>query len=217
MICSYGCGNEAGFIIGRNSRPCCSNRFMRCPMVLAKASQSRTATVNKKWETTKTKVCGGCLEEKDIEEGFHKRHATGRPYSLCKVCNTSRLKEWERTHPERVREANRRCHRTPKQRANKRAGKHRLREAVLTKFGNKCSWPGCDWNDPRALQIDHVHGGGSAEQKAMKRCTVKLYKKVLGDTTGMYQLLCANHNMIRRYEEQQNVSPDHPLVNYSIA
>jgi hypothetical protein len=72
--------------------------------------------------------------------------------------------------------------------------------ATFTRFGNKCNR--CGFADYRALQIDHVHAGGTREHQKLGRR--KFFKKVLSDTTGAYQLLCANCNWIKRYENNED-------------
>jgi len=72
----------------------------------------------------------------------------------------------------------------------------RLRRKTLKKLGNKCVR--CGFSDSRALQIDHVNGEGAKEREEL--CCSPYLKKVLADTEGNYQLLCANCNMIKREE-----------------
>jgi hypothetical protein len=83
------------------------------------------------------------------------------------------------------------------------------REKAVSRLGGKCANPGCGWinsdgshgcSDPRCLQIDHVNGGGSKEQKAC----LAYYRKVFLDETGMYQLLCANCNWIKRFVNKEH-------------
>lgn len=83
------------------------------------------------------------------------------------------------------------------------------RDKAVKKLGSRCSNPGCGWINPdgthgcidtRCLQIDHVHGGGSKEQKA---CST-YYKKVFLDENGNYQLLCANCNWIKRFVNKEH-------------
>ncbi len=77
--------------------------------------------------------------------------------------------------------------------------KQNRRMDCIVKLGGKCQWKeGCDWIDPRALHIDHVKGGGCQERKLLG--SWQFYKTVLADKTGKYQLLCANHNMIKKAE-----------------
>jgi hypothetical protein len=74
----------------------------------------------------------------------------------------------------------------------------RLRKAVIAFLGGKCVR--CGFDDPRALQVDHVNGGGSAERKKYKNAKTVIYRRVLNGKPG-YQLLCANCNWIKRDEE----------------
>jgi len=69
--------------------------------------------------------------------------------------------------------------------------------ALISFYGGKCVH--CGFNDPRALQIDHINGGGRKELQSIPRQTYysldyhKANKK-------KYQLLCANCNQIKRME-----------------
>jgi len=76
-----------------------------------------------------------------------------------------------------------------------------VRKAVLAYLGGKCVWPGCGWEDERALQVDHVNGGGVRE-RAKGGHTYALYVQIIsGKREGEFQLLCANHNWIKRVEK----------------
>ena len=55
----------------------------------------------------------------------------------------------------------------------------------------------------RALQIDHVFGGGTIEREKFRRSQYKLHLSVLADETGKYQVLCANCNWIKRHENKE--------------
>ena len=68
-----------------------------------------------------------------------------------------------------------------------------VRIRVLMRYGGECCK--CGNKDPRVLQIDHVNGGGNAEGR---RKGVGFMNRVLRDTTGKYQLLCANCNWIKK-------------------
>lgn len=74
-----------------------------------------------------------------------------------------------------------------------------LRNAVHNKLGNRCSICGYD-KDSRALQIDHIDGKGRRER--MRLGWYKFFNKILKDPTG-YQLLDANCNYIKRYENNE--------------
>lgn len=77
------------------------------------------------------------------------------------------------------------------------------RIAVLGALGNKCSK--CEFADPRALQIDHVNGGGSVERKSkgFKGTFNKHVLRSFLNGEGRYQLLCANCNWIKRFENKE--------------
>jgi hypothetical protein len=77
----------------------------------------------------------------------------------------------------------------------------RLRVAGLELLGGKCVR--CGFSDIRALQFDHIHGGGCKDKRERKAI---IYKDVI-DTTlrgeNKYQLLCANCNWIKRCENNE--------------
>lgn len=79
-------------------------------------------------------------------------------------------------------------------------GEEVLRRAIFTKHGNKCK--SCGFDNPKALQIDHVNGGGHKERITVGRYAI--LKKALEDTTGTYQLLCANCNWIKRIDNKEH-------------
>lgn len=85
--------------------------------------------------------------------------------------------------------------------SSQNAYRKKIRAIVLAKLGNKCRR--CHFKDPRTLQIDHVLGGSA-----------KLYRSVhhgqllLGLAKGTipladFQLLCANCNWVKRYENNE--------------
>lgn len=74
-----------------------------------------------------------------------------------------------------------------------------LRKQVFIKLGDKCAI--CGFADPRALQIDHVFNDGYKERWEMRSQSQRM-RKVLKDNSGRYQILCANCNFIKKYEEE---------------
>jgi hypothetical protein len=84
----------------------------------------------------------------------------------------------------------------------------RNREEIIRILGGKCSE--CPWDDPLALVIDHVHSGGCKEYlgggggNAYYHRLLKHLKALpQGAKSDTYQLLCANHNMIKRYTKNE--------------
>jgi len=71
-----------------------------------------------------------------------------------------------------------------------------LREQIFIKLGDKCAL--CGFADPRALHIDHIFNDGGEERKKLSQNSI--YRKVLTDTEGRYQILCANCNWIKKSE-----------------
>lgn len=77
----------------------------------------------------------------------------------------------------------------------------RRRKAVLALLGGRCMR--CGFDDPRALQVDHVHDDGYEERHAEKNHYRKMIAKILrGEELDRYQLLCANCNWIKRAERE---------------
>ncbi len=70
-------------------------------------------------------------------------------------------------------------------------------------LGGKCVR--CGFNDIRALQVDHINGGGMAEHREYRSRT-KYWKMVILSITNeekKFQLLCANCNWIKRSENKE--------------
>jgi RNase P subunit RPR2 len=79
--------------------------------------------------------------------------------------------------------------------------KDAYKEEIYNKLGHACVR--CGFADKRALQIDHVFGGGNQEHKEISS-NIAFLKKVISDTTGSYQILCANCNWIKRMEKLEH-------------
>jgi len=75
-----------------------------------------------------------------------------------------------------------------------------LRDKIFEKLGNECVK--CKFSDPRALQIDHINGGGTKELKSFST-TRKYYLNILEDKENRFQILCANCNSIKRFENKE--------------
>jgi len=82
---------------------------------------------------------------------------------------------------------------------NKEVGRKKRHEFIQA-MGGCCDR--CGFSDERALQVDHVNGGGSSEHKGLNRSTTSYYKMVLKNTE-KFQLLCANCQWIKRWENDE--------------
>lgn len=78
--------------------------------------------------------------------------------------------------------------------------RHRtLRVEALHYLGGKCVK--CGFSDKRALQIDHIKGGGSKDKRP--KYSFKWYRDIVAGKIGDIQLLCANCNWIKRVENHE--------------
>lgn len=118
-----------------------------------------------------------------------------RPVSRGRVCNhceylrkKASTDAWKAANPDRVRELARMSR-------YRRFGP--ARDAAVEKLGGVCQV--CGFSDERALEIDHVNGGGTAERKKMDRVT--FYKKVASGELTHVQLLCLNCHRIKSIED----------------
>lgn len=75
--------------------------------------------------------------------------------------------------------------------------RQKIRRQILAKYGGKCVR--CGFDDADCLQIDHVNSDGSYD-RAFTTSPSRMNRKILEDTSGMYQLLCANCNCKKRVE-----------------
>lgn len=86
-----------------------------------------------------------------------------------------------------------------------RKQRQKIKSETLSLLGNSCLK--CGFSDPRALQIDHVHGKGNKELQKFRnpdgyyRFVLKQIKSGSKD----YQLLCANCNWIKRDENKETI------------
>ncbi len=74
------------------------------------------------------------------------------------------------------------------------------RRRAFDAIGHTCAR--CGFDDKRALQFDHINGGGSKERRQIKSTTA-YYRRIIGRGTAEYQTLCANCNWIKRAETDE--------------
>lgn len=86
-----------------------------------------------------------------------------------------------------------------------------MRMYAVDVLGNVCCR--CGFEDARALQIDHINGGGVQELRSISY--YKLYKWIIencDDAREKYQILCANCNWIKRHENDEVMQRRNPLI-----
>jgi hypothetical protein len=136
---------------------------------------------------------------------FAKRRDTTRRISKCDKCAAYEGAYYQRNKEELKAKA--RVHgrnNYAKDRKRMKAYVRSIRQRAIAHFGGRCLR--CGFADARALQLDHVNGGGSKEigPGYWKVGYVTYHLRAIADTTGKYQLLCANCNWIKRYERGEH-------------
>ncbi len=97
--------------------------------------------------------------------------------------------KYRKNNPLKIKESQRKYHK-------------KNRAELFEVLGNKCIK--CGFFDKRALQIDHINGGGRIER--IKYNTKDFHRVVLKSIKNKekkYQLLCDNCNWIKRYENKE--------------
>lgn len=124
------------------------------------------------------------------------------------------LKEWRKKHPNyskirydtKIKPNKEKYNKLYKRNLkNETLRKKKYRNEIIQTLGFKCK--DCGFDDIRALQIDHVYGGGRKEYRTAGRNNSKYYKQILEKIksgSDEYQLLCSNCNWIKRYEKNED-------------
>ena len=160
----------------------------------------------------KEKWCNHCKKWLPLDSfAANATTASGRAY-YCEDCTGTYGKKYYADHKESIKTqtaAYQKSLPTP-QRVKRNQSHAQWRSSIKAQafalLGGKCSWEGgCDWVDPRALQIDHKHGGGGREIKQLGG-TYAIYLKIIAlgsEAQKDYQILCANHNWVKRHENKE--------------
>ena len=78
----------------------------------------------------------------------------------------------------------------------------KFREAIFDILGRICFK--CKFEDMRALQVDHINGGGRKQKKIIKGNRNKFILQDLISNPNKYQILCANCNWIKKEMNSEN-------------
>ena len=134
------------------------------------------------------KKCPKCGKVKERSLFYMRSPKTPWVNSSCKSCHSKLVVSWKEKNKDRV------LITTKKYR-------DRCRQEVIEFFGSKCMR--CGFDDTRALQIDHIAGGGRKD-RASYSSIQEFYKKVIEEKANKYQLLCANCNQIKRLQNMEH-------------
>ena len=129
---------------------------------------------------------------------------THRPVIDKKKRHAEYVKQWRLKNPEKAKEISKRYRIKNKVKIDAKKSKwgrtyrEKWRSIMIDALGGKCVR--CGFSDERALQIDHVNGGGRSEHR--KYSPSIFCKKVITEAkSGKYQILCANCNWIKKSEK----------------
>ena len=120
------------------------------------------------------------------------------------------LKEWKLKNPDKVakhRATEKETFKSDPQKIaahnrNTLTNYHKLRHRIFDILGWSCAR--CGFDDYRALQVDHIYGGGGKQRSRVN--SYCYFKEILQDPNvkAKYQTLCANCNWIKRAENNEN-------------
>jgi hypothetical protein len=138
-----------------------------------------------------SEICRCCKQIKPISEFAKNRNTKTGYYIYCRQCisNKSFIKN----------------NKTPTGRIRRKIGIKDMHSEIIRLMGGSCAR--CGYSDVRALQIDHINGGGSKELRTLGQWKTyqKVYYMVLdGSAKREYQILCANCNWIKRHENKEH-------------
>ena len=124
--------------------------------------------------------CPHCLQEKTVEDFARNVSRPSGRQSWCRACFALLY------DPRRFRN---------------------LRIDVLLALGGVCAR--CGFDDIRALQVDHINGGGNRDRRE-NGGHKNIYNEIVRGGVEGYQLLCANCNWIKRDENNELPRPRQP-------
>jgi len=78
-------------------------------------------------------------------------------------------------------------------------------------FGGKCIR--CGFDDIRALQMDHTHGRNGEKRIGNIDARYKFVRDFPNEAKAKYQLLCANCNWIKVFENKEHRRSKHKIYN----
>ena len=154
------------------------------------------------------KLCPSCQQRKPLNN-FHKdsTSSTGL-YTYCKSCKYKMYLLMCIKHRDRRNEYNKayqktwRANNKDKIKTLRNSWYIKTRKKVLEAYGGKCV--NCGFTDWRALQIDHINGNGRKERSQTPNLSTYYSKLWIHREYNKYQILCANCNWIKRYENNEN-------------
>lgn len=130
------------------------------------------------------------------------REASKRYYHRNKEQQLANSRKWKQEHPEDVtlyRETHREEFNLKSSQAA-RVRREKYRNLAIERLSGKCNR--CGFSDPRALQFNHINGGGVKEMLGRTKAAYSFYRDIAEGKRPDINLLCANCNWIHRHENK---------------
>ena len=133
------------------------------------------------------------------ERPRHVCNATTQLMKVCTTCGENKIDSAFHKQGGRRRDLRSHCKTCISEKS--RVEFRTLREEAIDKLGGACAHCGYD-TDRRILQIDHIHGGGSTDRRRTN--AKKFLKEVISGIRSDLQVLCANCNWIKRFDNREH-------------
>jgi hypothetical protein len=162
--------------------------------------ERKRLTQKKYWDNNKEKIKQRRrayeLEYFKREDVIKRAKENKKKYQL-KSNSTARVYHWN--------------HREIRLQRNREYGQ-KWRTILFLLLGQKCIK--CGFDDRRALQFDHIHGGGGKDRLRFKTSStaIKYYAQHPDEALETIQVLCANCNWIKKHENNETNNPDYRVT-----
>lgn len=126
-----------------------------------------------------------------------------------KLYSKNRYTELKNSDPNFLNKMNKRSKKSYRKFQDKRLSwqkqHHKKIRIELLSFLGICECARCGFKDWRALQVDHIEGGGNeARRQGNVSTNPRQYLEVIKKNLEQYQVLCANCNWIKKYEKKES-------------
>lgn len=156
-----------------------------------KARLARAAAYKKRWRADREAASPGLAAERRAKQAAYQRKWRAENRDKARAISRAAGAKYSAANPATKRQSGRDYQR-------------RARQEICEFYGGKCVR--CGFSDIRALQMDHIQGGGRKlriknEQNA--QCRLKFIRENPEVARAVFQLLCANCNWIKRDEQYE--------------
>lgn len=154
--------------------------------------------------------CTKCKDIKSLEDFYISNKISGYRHYRCKVCDNQRRGELQKDNREYYSIKQKEWRNQNSEHYIEYANGYNyrryndVRDKALQAVGRgKIECVRCGFSDIRAIQIDHIDGKGWEHRKTCSS-RYQYYEEITANFE-LYQILCANCNQIKKYEDRKNV------------